>query len=321
MNRAGHLTVCVPTRDRGDRIGPTLISLKALQHEDFDVVVVDQSSDDGTAATFATLVADDARFRYLASPTTGSSTARNVAASCATGSLIAFTDDDCVVPPDWLTSLQLIFAKHPQAGLVCAAVHKGEHDPTQGYVPIFYPPRFEVIRSPWVKWRARGIGANLAMRADALRDVGPFDEVLGAGGPLHSCEDGDIVYRFLKAGYGVVNAPEPAVIHQGFRNWSQAGVIWRRALFACGADCMKHLRLGDPAIIPTLLYIWFGRTAKWGDVLRLRRQSGVALFLEFARGLLSGLRQPLDRRTRTFAPAPPAGGSRDPGLTIDRARS
>lgn len=297
-----HVTVCLPTRNRGANITATLESLARLDHPDFDVVVVDQSTDTRTRRAFDVTVGSDPRFSYHPTDSVGLSTALNTAVGLATGSIIAKTDDDCEVPRDWLTGIERHFADHPAAAMICGGVRAGEHDATAGSIPAFMPDRVELFTSSWHKYRARGIGANIAFRAAALQEVGPFDEVLGAGGPLKSCEDGDMAYRMLRAGFGVLDAPEPSVVHNGFRTWSQGRTLGRDALMSCGATCMKHLRLWDVAMVPTLLFLWFRRTINWSNLVRLRRPNGIALFLEFGRGMYLSFRFSIDRRTRTYVP-------------------
>ena len=297
---SAHMTVCVPTRDRGDSISATLRSLAAMTHRDFDVIVVDQSRDCLTGDAVRAAVGDDARFRYVHSRTAGLSAARNLAVELAAGSLIAFTDDDCEVCPEWLTCIEQHFHDHPEVGMICGEVREGPHDGAAGYIPNFYVREPSIVSSPWVKWRARGIGANIAFRASVLASVGVFDEVLGAGGPLYSCEDGDMTYRVLRRSYAVMNVNDAYVTHHGFRDWQEAQVVLRHSLLAVGATCVKHLRLGDMAILPTMIYIWFGRCVSWKDLFLLRRRSGLGRLLFYMYGMALSFRYRVDRRTRTY---------------------
>lgn len=57
------------------------------------------------------------------------------------------------------------------------------------------------------------IGCNMAMRAEALRSVGPFDTALGPGSAVGVSEDVDILYRLLRAGRRIAYAPELLVHH------------------------------------------------------------------------------------------------------------
>jgi glycosyltransferase involved in cell wall biosynthesis len=294
-----HVTVCVCTRDRGTALVETLRSLAASAYDDFDVVVVDQSVSETTERVARAFTLRDGRYRYAPSTTVGLSAARNVALGLVEGPLVAFTDDDCVVDAGWLAAINQAFTEHAEAGQVCGAVRAAAHDASLGFVPDFVPSRVVEVRTPWLKWRCRGIGANMAFRLSALQAVGPFDEVLGAGAPLHSAEDNDITYRMLKAGYSVLGVPEAIVTHHGFRAWDDASRLMRHSGFGMGAAYVKHLRLGDVAVLPTLLHDSM-QAISWPKLLRLQRGSGLAYCAAYARGALASWRYGVDRRTCVY---------------------
>jgi glycosyltransferase involved in cell wall biosynthesis len=288
----------MPTRGRGATIEPTLRSLRRQEHDSYEVIVVDQSVDDRSEQAYRDAAGDDPRFHYVRSGTAGKSVGCNVGIGRARGRIIAFTDDDCVAPPNWLLDLERALRKNPSVDMVCAGVRPGPYDPRQGAIPSFLPRASRLHRSPWLAFRARGIGANICFRTGPLRSVSGFDEVLGAGGPLRSGEDLDIVYRMLRAGLRVLDLPEPAVIHHGLRRWGPElrTLSWDSAMSE-GAVCMKHLRMADAAILPTLLVLWFGRTVVWTNIMIGRRPTGVGPFLAFGRGMLRSFLYPLERRS------------------------
>ena len=294
-----HVTVCICTRDRGASIAGTLRSIADSTFSDFDVIIVDQSTDDLTEQAVQRTVTGDPRFTYLRSSTRGLSSARNVAVPMARGAIIAFTDDDCEVPGTWLELFEAYFREYSEVGQICGAVLPGPHDPHLGYIPDYPITTRRLISSPYCKWRAGGILANMAFRADVLHAVGPFDEVLSAGSPLYSYEDGDMTYRVLKAGYTILNAPDIYVVHHGFRTWKEGQLLMRRVGVAIGAGCMKYLRLRDPAILPTMVYEW-GRCISWKRLLLLRRHTGVARFLAFGLGLVMSFRYAVDPKWRIY---------------------
>jgi glycosyltransferase involved in cell wall biosynthesis len=309
--------VCVPTRNRGARIAPLLESLRRLDHDSFEVIVVDQSTDNLCRQTCEETVGDDPRVSYLPSGSSGSSIARNLGLAHARGALVAFTDDDCVAPRDWLTGIERAFSLNPGVAAICGGVRAADHDPTQGCIPVAHQTPGCLHRSPWLAYRELGIGANLAFRSQTLREVGGFDELLGVGAPLRSAADNDVIYRLLRSGHDVLDLPEPAIIHDGFRSWGEGmRRLWRNYALGAGAYCSKHLRCGDPAILPSFLVLWFGRLHPW-NILRLRRPMGVGTFLAFARGFTMGFRYPVNRRLRTYmtdrrrwpAYTPPSGAS------------
>lgn len=289
-----HVTICVGTRNRGESILRTLYSVTRSYYKDYDVVIVDQSDSDDTRRAVGRATADDSRFTYIRSHSIGASVARNIAVKHARGPIVAFTDDDCEVSPVWLRRLVAYFQDHDHVGQICGSVQCGPHDPDLGFIPDYPVPRLKRLSSPWLKWREGGIGANMAFRLDVLRIVGPFDPMLGPGTLLHSCEDGDMTYRVLKAGFAVLNVPDAPVVHYGFRTWDEGKQLMRGVGIGVAAAYLKHLRLGDIAVLPTFLLEWL-RCISWRRLLLLRRQNGVARFLAYAQGIALSFRYSIDR--------------------------
>lgn len=296
-----HITVCIATRGRGNRILATLAYLARSSHKRFDVVVVDQSN--GDATQLAILGATDLRLdlTYVQSRTRGAAAARNVAARRAQGEIVAFIDDDCEPECEWLSSIADHFSDDPTIAQINGEVRAAPHPNATGFVPAYYIRSSRRIQSPWLKWRDRGLSANMAVRASALASVGYFDEALGPGGPLKMGEDFDLTYRILKAGFAVLLAPDVAVFHRGFRMWSEARRLLRDASFGIGAAYGKHLRLGDIAIMPTVVLETF-RCISWRRLIRLQRYSGIGRLISFFNGMLAGLRFKVDRAKATYLP-------------------
>lgn len=299
-----HVTVCIATRDRGDQIAATLRSIIKSQFTDWDAVIVDQSEADDTRDAVMRTVGEDSRFRYLRSRSAGSSVARNAALAEARGPLVACTDDDCEVAPDWLGRLEGYFRADADVGMIYGAVLPGPHDPRCGFISTYPVPRFKRIATPWLRWQERGIGANMAFRLDAVRMVGGFDDVLGAGGPLCAGLDFDLTYRMLKGGFAVLNVPDAVVIHHGFRPWSVGSSLMYGVGIGVGATYMKHLRLGDVAALPTFLIEGL-RCISWRRVLLARGRIGLRRFLGYGKGSLLSFRYPIDRKRRAYIPPAP----------------
>jgi glycosyltransferase involved in cell wall biosynthesis len=300
-----HVTVCVPTRDRKASLVRTLRALARLDYPDFDVIVVDQTAAiaddpaDASETILADLLACDARFTYIRSRTTGTSAARNLAIARARGQIVAFTDDDCEPASDWLRQIVAHFHTHPDVGLICGDVRPAPHDRTTSYVLTASVGRPRRIASPWLKWRDVGIGANMAFRREVLRVVGPYDELLCPGSALHSGQDRDITYRVLRAGYVVLDTPAVWVLHHGIRSLALSRARMHRTALGLGAAWMKYLRIGDVAVLPTLLHDWVG-WINWGRLVRLRRGCGVSNCVWFAWGLLASFRHEIDPRRRVY---------------------
>lgn len=97
------ISVVVPTRDRVKSLTIAVESILAQDGVDLELIVVDDASTDATSVYLSDVAASDPRVRSLGNlRPQGASTARNLGASVARASLLAFNDDDCVWEVDKL---------------------------------------------------------------------------------------------------------------------------------------------------------------------------------------------------------------------------
>ena len=105
------------------------------------------------------------------------SRAYNTGIAASSGEVLAFTDDDCVVPPDWITTIVSAFAAEPDGDLLYGQVIPlAGLDDDRGWSPkleIHEPRRL----SRGDGWHIFGMGANFAARRRLFVEVGPFDVV------------------------------------------------------------------------------------------------------------------------------------------------
>src|SRR4029077_4452897 len=104
------ISVVIATRDRPDDLARCLASVLACDHDSFEVVVVDQGEPP------APLVCDS-RVVHVPTATRGKSAGLNVGVKTARADLMAFTDDDCTVPPDWLDRVEALFTQYSDVTL------------------------------------------------------------------------------------------------------------------------------------------------------------------------------------------------------------
>ncbi|HLY58531.1 MAG TPA: glycosyltransferase [Stellaceae bacterium] len=194
------VVVCAYNSER--TLEPCLASLQHLDYPDYEVILVNDGSTDGTRA-----IADQFPFcRVINQENQGLSVARNVGAAAASGSVIAYTDSDCVADRDWLTYL---VAKLQHGGL--AAVGGPNFPPPENaLVPAAVAvspggPTHVLISDEVAEHIA---GCNMAFRRDVLMELGGFDPLFRAAG-----DDVDICWRFQNAGYTIGFAPAAVVWH------------------------------------------------------------------------------------------------------------
>ena len=298
-----HVAVVICTRHRPPSVADTVRSVLASRPLPGKVIVVDQAD----AETPDPLAEFDElpRFIRIRHAAVGLSRGRNVgaaAAAAAGATIVAYTDDDCVAAPSWLSGFDAAFARAADVAAVFGAVQAAPYDRTTGMIPAYEVREAAVLRGLANKPRAEGIGACMAVRVDAWRQLDGFDDWLGAGTSLASGEDTDLIVRLLYAGFAVAETSAAEVIHHGFRDWQSTRQLvagYMRGIGAVNAKMIRLAGIGGLAPLATLGRRWLHgrpvvdlnhRPPRW---FRLRR------FLE---GATTGWKLPIDRRSGRFVP-------------------
>lgn len=295
------VTAVVATRNRGDSAVGTVESILANTHSDFDVLVVDQSTDDATQTALEPFGAD-ARFRYLRSDTVGLGRAQNVGMEAIDSEFVVFTDDDCDVPPDWLEHMEAAFHLDSRIAVVYCNVVAAPHDRTAGFIPDYEREKNTMVTSVRRKVRARGIGAGMAVRRVPVTAIGGFDEHMGPGAVFASAGDRDLAIRAILRGSWVYETVDTAVVHRGFRTWEQGKELTKRDWIGLGAMCAKPIRAGH---WQTVVYAGYevlvnGVIRPFARLAERRRPQGFRRVGYFCQGFWRGWRTPIDRDNLVF---------------------
>jgi glycosyltransferase involved in cell wall biosynthesis len=293
------ISVVVPTRNRPEQVAACAAAL--LRCEGFkEAVFVDQSDDDKTLLAIAGIA--DPRLRHERSALRGATNGRNVGIQVTTGSIIAFTDDDCRPAVDWLTRIESIFATDPAAAVVCGRVWVPQELMSQGFAIGFEPNvrdwigRFPPPNEDW------GITANLAARRTVFERLGKFDPLLGPGAPLLCGEEPDLLFRVLRAGLKVVNAREVEVQHLGIRrHGAESTDLWRTYGVGTAAALFKHIRLGDAEAAKLYLaHLAIMAKSITKKLVKGERPLGLRYTTAFVEGALKSLKFKIDRNQRLY---------------------
>ncbi len=298
------ITVVIPTRDRGDRVVNTVRSLLANSYPAFSATVVDQSADDRTETSLKPLLGDR-RVRYLRTSTRGLSAGLNVGIDLAASELIAITGDDCTVPANWLSELATAFESHPGIAIVFGNVLPASHDCSVGFVPSYVRDDEFLARHIHDKHRLGGTSACMGIKRSVWHTLGGFDQVLGAGSPLHSAEDTDLTIRALLGGHAVYETPRVSVVHHGFYPSNQHAMLVHRYWYGTGAAFAKQVKCGRWSVVAALarLAVGWARGRPRAGVRLVRRPGRLPQLSAFARGALAGAATPVDRATGLFVAA------------------
>lgn len=236
------MTALVCTRNRGGVVAGAVSSILANDHADFELIVIDQSTDDLTQSAIGEMP-PDARLRYVRSSEKGLSNARNLGIGQAKSAIVAMTDDDCVVPPDWLTRMERAFQNPEPLSIVLGNVIAADYDRSRGFVPSYSQTTSFIARDLSGKHRIEGMAACMGMSVDAWTRLSGFDPMLGAGSPFHSADETDMIIRALLEGHHVMETPDVVVTHQGLRSWDDADDTVHNYLYGIGATIAKHIKL------------------------------------------------------------------------------
>ncbi|UCC32146.1 MAG: glycosyltransferase family 2 protein, partial [Phycisphaerales bacterium] len=165
------VSVVIPTRDRRQALEKCLKALAEQTYPDYEVVVVDDGSSDGTPQFVQRFASDHSgmRLRCLENDThIGANRSRNRGIGVAEGRFVAFIDSDCVAEPDWLEEL----ARGFDSQCVAAVTGTVRNPPPANIYELTYRGTNRVHGSPYV---TRLVGCNMGIRRDLLMQY-PLDE-------------------------------------------------------------------------------------------------------------------------------------------------
>jgi GT2 family glycosyltransferase len=152
-------------------------------------------------------------YRHLHEPRAGKCRIQNRAISEANGEIVVLLDDDVIVTPSYLDAVEAFFDSHPKFTAMKGRILPAE-DPELKVGPMAVYLDLPIVDHGEHVCEVRGVlGANMAFRAAALKQVGPFDERLGPGACGHE-EETEMSARLTRAGYRIGYAPAALVHHE-----------------------------------------------------------------------------------------------------------
>lgn len=195
------VSVIIPTYNRADMVGSAIRSVLDQDYAAWELVVIDDGSQDGTQAVVAAF--DDPRIRYIYQENRKLPGARNTGIRASRGEYIALLDsDDAFLPPKLRLQVSAM-ESNPDVGLVASGWH--EVDAQQRIVRTACPWQFQpaLDLDLWL-FGCPFAPSTVMARRSWLMQVGLFDE------DQHYVEDWDLWLRLSYA--GCTMAWEPAVV-------------------------------------------------------------------------------------------------------------
>ena len=231
-------SVVVPTFNGSHRINHTLASLLLqvdILPEEYEILVIDDGSVDDTRSVVETFNSSKVSTGYIRlQKNYGPSTARNVGILAARGDFICFTDDDCEVPPNWISSFQQAFEENPEIAGVGGWYQTNENIDESIFDRYMYwyslPTATTNVKSATMGYNACGNSANVCYRREVLLAVGGFNPVFR----YPAVEDWELKVRLHKNLFSLLAKPPP-VRHRKrltFSSYARAVILrgWGRFL-------------------------------------------------------------------------------------------
>jgi GT2 family glycosyltransferase len=233
------LSVVVCTHNRPHDLARCLDALATLD-EEVHVIVVDSASQPPCSDLVGSYAVKLSSLQYVREEETGLSRARNRGLAEATSEIVAFLDDDTAARPDWARQVLAAFDADRSVGCVGGAcVAAFESDARR---PAWLSDRLlqfaGITRFGQTGREARSsaewpFGANIAFRARAAAQCGPFAENLGRrGGSLVSGEEFALVEDVRAAGWKIWLEPRAIVAHTVHSERCESRYYWRRLWWA-----------------------------------------------------------------------------------------
>jgi peptidoglycan/xylan/chitin deacetylase (PgdA/CDA1 family)/GT2 family glycosyltransferase len=204
---AVRFSIVIPTYERRETVLRTVRALGQQEHEDFEVIVVDDGSTDGTAAALRSLDLR-AALTVLEQGNHGAARARNVGAARSAGEILLFLDDDMQAHPSML-------AEHERS-------HRAGAQLVLGDLPLHPASPANVLSDAVGRWAARRrerlagdtapialadlLSGQLSISHESFDRIGQFDVSFTRDG-RYGGEDVDFGCRVLQAGLRVVFNP------------------------------------------------------------------------------------------------------------------
>ena len=216
-----HFSVVIPLYNKQNSITATLQSVLAQTYTNYEIIVVDDGSTDGSADVAEAVLREckvygvECKGKVIRKANGGVSSARNAGVLAAKGEYVAFLDGDDLWHPEYLDTLQQLIEDYPDAalyGIGCTTIN-GDKLP-ENVTPSTMRGEVEDV---WNNYPGYWTGSSSSSSSSSssrarLIEIGLFDTRMTHG------EDIDMWWRLLLSGKGVFDSRVLAYYRQDAEN-------------------------------------------------------------------------------------------------------
>lgn len=210
------ISIVINTLNRLFSLPNTLEAITKLRYHNFEVIVVNGPSTDGTGSYLEQFWSN--KIKIAQCPVANLAVSRNIGIAHCAGDVVAFIDDDGLPEPDWLDQL-VVGYQNPSVAGVGGFVrdHTGytfqvkyirSSRDGQSEIHLDQTPFIDGC-TPYEEHFVGLIGVNSSFLLTALREVGGFDEEYS-----YFLDETDVVVRLIDAGHQILQIPQAEVHHK-----------------------------------------------------------------------------------------------------------
>lgn len=222
------ISLVIPTHNRFKRLQRLLKSIEDLNLEPDEVIIVNDGSVDQTQHLLKSWESYNHKFVPIVfnNPASqGPGVARNIGIQLASSDAIAFTDDDCIPHPSWISSIMKsrYWERKEIAGIGGKVFNfrKGAVSEYYSYHRILEPPKYNQYL----------VTANACYLKNCLLEVNGFDETHKYPGG----EDNDLSFKLAKRGYMFGFEKNMVVLH----DYRTSIISFLKTFYRYGKGCAE----------------------------------------------------------------------------------
>lgn len=212
------VSVAIPVFNSKNLINICLKSVLKTKYSNFEIILVDDYSLDGTYEILVKKYSRNPKIKILRNEKNfGPSKTRNKGIKAAKGKYVAFVETDMEVDPNWLSSLVKALEKDKSLGAVQSKVLDINRRDFIHSTGVFYNPHtfwvwsFATAQPKDFKTEQREVGIGSVgslVRKDVLDKLGGFDEKI-----VHNIDDTELSWRIWLLGFRCITIPESITYH------------------------------------------------------------------------------------------------------------
>ncbi len=203
------VSVMMPAKNAARYLEATVRSVQAQTYVNWELMFVDDGSDDNTLQLIQALAADDRRIRVHAMAHGGRGRARNACVERMTGKYVAVCDSDDISFPDRFEKQVTYLESHPDIGAVAAWwVPFSTESPTHASPVRRFPTEPDELRDAFARGKMRFHNATAMIRASLFREHGAYNV------ELRRAQDYEFFSRLSRRGVRFAALPEPLLFYR-----------------------------------------------------------------------------------------------------------